>query len=164
MSIPRVAARPASMLLVALLCVAFHATFVRAQDKNQPLRIVSMQAQLFMMREGAFGEDLIGSGRADIVWNVGVSYSADTFLVIVKVMGPSILREPLPRLVFTATTGRRVILSQTARIFNAIGDGTYHAAFLVPTTGCDPVKLSARIPGQRKPATMTKLINSQCGE
>jgi hypothetical protein len=164
MRILRVAARSASLLLLGLLTFSLFEAAARAQDAGRALRIESMQAKLFMMREGTFGEDLIGTGEAKIVWNVGVNYTADTFLVIVKVTGPAMAREPLPSLDFTATTGRRVLLRQTAKIFNTIGDGTYYAAFLVPTTGCDPVKLSARIPGQRRAAVMTKLINFQCGE
>ena len=152
---------PVLFLLLALTSIESTAA---AQDKKGALQIKSMQAKLFMMRDGTFGEDLIGSGQASIVWNVGVNYTADTFLVIVEVTGPPENREPLPTLVFTAATGRRVFLNQTARIFNTIGDGTYYAAFLVPTTGCDPIKVTARIQGQRKAATMSKLINFQCGE
>ena len=164
MKILPVAAKSATIVLFLLLALtAIEGTAV-AQDKKGTLQIKSMQAKLFMMRDGTFGEDLIGSGQADIVWNVGVNYTADTFLVLVEVTGPPENREPLPTLVFTATTGRRMLVKQTARIFNTIGDGTYYAAFLVPTTGCDPIKVTARIPGQRKPATMSKLINFQCGE
>jgi hypothetical protein len=160
------AAKQCSLAVLMLLTTALFAASADAQDaaRSGSLQIKSMQAKLFMLREGKFGDDLIGTGQASIVWNVGVNYTADTFLVIVEVTGPPIMREPFPKLVFTATRGRRVVLSRTATVFNAIGDGTYYAAFLVPTTGCDPVKLMARIPGRRKPATMTQLINFQCGE
>jgi hypothetical protein len=155
-------------LLMLLTFALFEVRTTAQQRADTSLRIKAMQVKLFMMREGTFGDDLIATDQARIVWNVGVNATADRFLVIVEVLGPSIFREPLPRLLFTATQGRRVVLKQTARIFNAIGDGTYYAAFLVPTTGCDSVKLTARIPGQspgqRKPATMTQLVNFQCGE
>jgi hypothetical protein len=152
------------LALLTFIAFAFFAVRTDAQERaSGALQIKSMQVKLFKMREGTFGDDLIATDQARIVWNVGVNATADRFLVIVEVVGSAIFREPLPRLVLTAAQGRRVVLSQTARIFNAI-DGTYYAAFLVPTTGCDPVKLTARIPGQRKQATMTQLVNFQCGE
>lgn len=164
MKILAVAVKHAALVLLMLHAFYTLEGNAQAQGNTQTLQIKSMQAKLFMMRDGTFGDDLIGSGQANVVWNVGVNYTADTFLVIVEVTGPPENREPLPTLNFTASTGRRVFLRQTARIFNTIGDGTYYAAFLVPTTGCDPIKVTARITGQRRPATMSKLINFQCGE
>jgi|SRR5215213_2203821 len=159
-----VAAKRASILLLAFLILALDEKAVSAQDTGPAFRIESMQAKLFMMADGTFGEDLIGTGRADIVWNVGVRADADRMLVIVKVIGPSAALESLPTLVVTATTGRRVVLSQTAKILSAVGEGKYYAAFIVPTTGCDPVKLTARIAEHKRAARLTKLINFQCGE
>jgi len=165
MRIRTIIVRRLPVTLLMLLSLALFEGRTEAQERaSAPLQIKAMQVKLFMMREGTFGDDLIATDQARIVWNVGVNATADRFLVIVEVVGPPIFREPLPRLVFTATQGRRVVLKQTARIFNAIDDGIYYAAFLVPTTGCDPVKLTARIPGQRKQATMTQLVNFQCGE
>lgn len=157
------AAKLAMCVLLLQLVLFAHAGVVSAQENSEGLQIKSMQAKLFMMREGTFGEDLISTDRARIVWNVGVNVTSDTLLVIVEVTGPAVAREPLPTLVFTAATIRGVFLRQTARIFTAI-DGKYHAAFLVPTTGCVPIKVVARIPRQRKPSTMSQLINFQCGE
>lgn len=151
-------------LLTFFTFALFEVTAVAQERADQPLQIKSMQVKLFMMREGTFGDDLIATDQASIVWNVGVNATADRFLVIVEVVGPPIFRDPLPRLVFTATQGRRVVLSQTARILNSVDDGKYYAAFLVPTTGCDPVKLTARIPERRKQAAIRQLINFQCGE
>jgi hypothetical protein len=158
-----VAAGRVSPLLLLFLIAVLDEKAVSAQDTGRRFRIESMQAKLFMMADGTFGEDLIGSGQASIVWNVGVRSDADRFLVIVKVVGPSAVLESPPTLVFTATAGRRVILRQTAKIFSAVGEGKYFAAFIVPTTGCDPIKLSARIAGYKR-ATLTRLINFQCGE
>ena len=164
MKILAVAVRPHLLFLFLLFaCSAFEVS-AQAQRNSQALEIKSIQAKLFLMREGKFGEDLVNPDRANIVWNVGVNALSDTVLFTVEVTGPAENREPLPTLVFTAATGRRMLVKQTARIFNTIGDGTYYAAFLVPTTGCDPIKVTARIPGQRKPAMMSKLINFQCGE
>ena len=159
-----VAVRPIVLVLLMLFsCHAFEVN-AQAQRSKQTLQIKSIQAKLFLMREGKFGDDLINPDQANIVWNVGVNYISDTVLVIVEVKGPAEHREPLPTLVFNAATIRGVFLRQTARVFNVIGDGTYYAAFLVPTTGCVPIKVTARIPGQRKPATKSQLINFQCGE
>jgi hypothetical protein len=164
MRIRTITSRGLRLALLMLFTFALFEARTDAQERaNATLQIKSLQVKLFKMREGTFGDDLIATDQARIVWNVGVNATADRFLVIVEVVGPAIFREPLPRLVLTATQGRRVVLSQTARIFNAI-DGTYYAAFLVPTTGCDPVNLTARIPGQRKPATLRQLVNFQCGE
>ena len=158
-----VAAKRVSPLLLLLLIPALDDGAVSAQETGPAFRVESMQAKLFMMADGTLGEDLIASGRADIVWNVGVRADADRMLVIVKVTGPSAAFESSPTLIFTALKGRRVVLRQTAKILSIIGEGKYYAAFIVPTTGCDPVKLSARIAGYKR-TTMTRLINFQCGE
>lgn len=163
MKILAVAVRPIMFVLFTLFaCYAFEAN-AQAQASKETLQIKSIQARLFLMREGKFGDDLINPDRANIVWNVGVNALSDTFLVIVEVTGPAEHREPLPTLVLTAETIRKVFFRRTARVFTAI-DGKYYAAFLVPTSGCAPIKVTARIPGQRKPATRSQLINFQCGE
>lgn len=150
------------VLFLLLNCFA-HVESVRAQAKTEGLEIKSMQVKLFMMREGTFGEDLVATDQARIVWNIGVNAISDTFLVIVEVTGPAEYREPLPTLVLTAETIRGIFQRQTARILTAV-DGKYYAAFLVPMTGCVPIKLVARIPRQRKSTTKSQLINFQCGE
>lgn len=151
---------PALLFLLAYVALEGRAS---AQVNAEGLEIKSMQVKLFKMREGTFGDDLVATDQARIVWNIGVNAISDTFLVIVEVNGPAVAREPLPPLVFTAATIRGVFLRQTARIFNAI-DGKYYAAFLVPATGCAPIKVVARIPRRRKPSMMSQLINFQCGE
>lgn len=165
MRIARHSIERGSLLLLMLLGLTLTATAVAAQGRRrEPFEIKSMRARLFMSRDGSFGEDLLASDEARILWNIGIHYSSDAVLVVVEVAGPPDVREPYRRLAFTATSGRRVLLSQTVPIYNFFDDARYHAAFIVHGTGCDPVKLTARILGQRKPATMTKLINFQCGE
>jgi hypothetical protein len=158
-----VAAKRVSPLLLLFLIPALDERAVRAQDAGPAFRVESMQAKLFMMADGTLGEYLIATGRASIVWNVGVRADADRMLVIVKVTGPPTAFESTPTLIFTALTGRRVVLRQTAKILSIVGEGKYYAAFIVPVTGCDPVRLSARIGGSKR-RTMTRLINFQCGE
>ncbi|HVG35515.1 MAG TPA: hypothetical protein VM911_20865 [Pyrinomonadaceae bacterium] len=150
------------VLLLLLTCIA-HEGSASAQGRAEGLEIKSIQVKLFKMREGTFGEDLVATDQARIVWNIGVNAISDTFLVVVEVTGPAEHRESLPTLVLTAETIRGVFQRQTARIFTAI-DGKYYAAFLVPTTGCVPIKIVARIPRRRKPSIKSQLINFQCGE
>src|SRR5215210_6152621 len=114
------------VLLLFLICLA-HAGLASAQVNAEGLEIKSIQVKLFKMREGTFGDDLVATDQARIVWNIGVNAISETFLVVVEVAGPAVAREPLPRLVFTAETIRGVFLRQTARVFNAI-DGKYYAA------------------------------------
>lgn len=157
------AARLIMPVLLLLLTFLARIENVSAQGKTQALEIKSIQVKLFMMREGTFGEDLVATDQARIVWNIGVNAISETFLVIVEVTGPAEHREPLPTLVLTAETIRGVFQRQTARILTVV-DGKYYAAFLVPMTGCVPIKIVARIPRQRKPSTRSQLINFQCGE
>jgi hypothetical protein len=163
MKIMTSAARLTLTILFLLFIFVAHVGRADAQGNDAgSLQIKSMQVKLFLMREGTFGDDLVATDQARVVWNVGVNATSETFLVIVEVTGPAVAREPLPTLVFTAETIRGVFQRQTARIFNAI-DGKYYAAFLVPVTGCVPIKVVARIPRQRKPSVMSQLINFQCG-
>src|SRR3982751_7103820 len=85
------------VLLIVLTCVA-HVGRANAQGKSEGLQIKSMQVKLFLMREGTFGDDLVATDQARIVWNVGVNATSDTFLVIVEVTGPAVARAPLPSL------------------------------------------------------------------
>ena len=153
------------LLALALIGVASMPAPVAAQEgRREPFEIKSMRARLFMSRDGSLGDDLLASGEASLLWNVGIHYSSDAVLVVVEVAGPPDTRQPYRRLAFTATSGRRVLLNQTVPIYNFFDDARYHAAFIVRVSGCDPVKLTARILGQRRQATLTRRINFQCGE
>ncbi|HEV2914035.1 MAG TPA: hypothetical protein VGX92_12205 [Pyrinomonadaceae bacterium] len=166
MRIPRRSFKRGSLLLLLMLLTAalMETTAAAQSGRREPFEIKSMQARLFMSRDGSLGEDLFASDEARILWNIGVHYSSDSVLVIVEIAGPPDEREPYRRLALTATSGRRVLLNGSVPIYNFFDDARYHAAFIVHGTGCEPVKLTARILGQRKPATMTRLINFQCGE
>ena len=72
-------------------------------------------------------------------------------------------------IVLTATEGRRTIFRGT------FGPGPYQGAsedgkkFYVPfwissNVLCDPLKLTARVTGQRQPSATTKTVKFQCGE
>lgn len=165
MEIVRITTRAACLVLLILFTMIFLEPAAQAQGRGaESFQIKSMQAKLFKNDEGVFGDDLIGSGEAQVIWNVGVNYISDTVLVIVEVAGTPGVYESKPRLVFTATAGRRVIMSKSVGIYWIKDNGTFNLAFLVPTSGCDPIKLSARFPAQRRSATLTKLLNFQCGE
>ena len=72
-------------------------------------------------------------------------------------------------LVLTATEGRRTVLRGT------YGPGPYqgtsedgkkfYAPFWISSNGlCDPLKITARVVGQRQASTMTKTVKFLCGE
>ncbi|HYY58254.1 MAG TPA: hypothetical protein VE842_13050 [Pyrinomonadaceae bacterium] len=152
------------MLALASCAAIMEATVAAQGGRREPFEIKSMRARLFMSRDGSLGDDLLASGEASLLWNVGIHYSSDAVLVVVEIAGPPDTREPYRKLAFTATSGRRVLLNQTVPIYNFFDDARYHAAFIVRVSGCDPVNLTARILGQRRQATLTRRINFQCGE
>ena len=57
--------------------------------------------------------------------------------------------------------GKPAIFTRTMRI-NVGSDYKFFAAFWLYETGCYPVELMARIPGQR--GSLRKTINLRCGE
>jgi len=143
--------------------------------KPPPLAIASMKAMLFYEDKGTFSADV---SEADTgppyvppkLWNTPLQYEnrATSVLVVVEVAGDE--SPPERRLEFTARyipvrgRSREIVVRKIVPIPIKVNEqDNYHAGFWLYDTGCNPVKLSARIVGRKKGA-MKKVIKFGCGE
>jgi hypothetical protein len=153
------------------------AAIVPAASKSQKapvFKIAAIKALLFYEDKGTFSKDILADPNFAL-WNTIIGggsaegHSTST-LIIVELSGGPESYEPSRQLEFTATyksagkNARPIIVKRITDtgIFNK--QGNWFAAFWLYDTGCEPVKLSARILGQPQPSAMTKRIGFQCGE
>ncbi len=133
-------------------------------------RITAIKAMLFYDGSATFSRDVLA--KPDFAfWNAIIGEGdaegpSNSTLVLVEISGKPSTNEPPPsRLVeFTAIASRKVLLKRTSDI-GLFGDsGKFYAAFWLYKTGCQPIKISARIVGQTLPSSLTKTIPFACGE
>lgn len=143
---------------------------VRPVSSTPPYKITGIRAMLFYDGKGIFSRDVLA--KPDFTfWNTIIGEgdaegSSNSTLVLVEITGNPSREEPSPsrKVEFTATASRRVLLKRTSEI-GLFGDsGKFYAAFWLYDTGCQPVKISARIIGQKQPSSMSKTIPFACGE
>jgi hypothetical protein len=163
--------RYVAALLITLFALASspQAMTMRKAVAPPPFKITAIKAKLFFEGTGTFSEDILT--QPDLaLWNTIIgegsagSPSSST-LVLVEVSGQYNPNEAAPnrKVEFTATGPKKIALKRLDDIH--IGkDGKYYAAFWLYDTGCEPIKLSARIVGQSQPSAMTKTIPFKCGE
>ncbi|HEX8249191.1 MAG TPA: hypothetical protein VF599_13525 [Pyrinomonadaceae bacterium] len=160
------AARGYGFPAIAFLFLIYVPAFVcAAQDENSRIRISRIQARIFYNNTGAFSEDAIG-GNVDL-WNTPFDSSYST-LVIVELDGvPEYLKSDI-RVEFAAryipfdrVKGVQVV-RQVETIRNGSENGKIYVAFWLKKTGCNPVRLAARIVGRKQ--RFRETINFGCGE
>lgn len=141
--------------------------------RPQGLRLTGIRANLFYETSGTFSPDVFT--HPVNLWNTMIEGASregasESMLVVVEVKaeGPG-----------WVPTGRRVQLTARYRIADASGYGKpaffnktmrinigsadkFFAGFWLYETGCHPVKLTARIVGQKH--SLRKTINLRCGE
>ncbi|HYJ47446.1 MAG TPA: hypothetical protein VEV81_12610 [Pyrinomonadaceae bacterium] len=163
--------RVAAVSLLALLAIAtnIEAVTPRKAAAQPPFKITAVKAMLFFDEKGTFSDDLLTQPNLAL-WNTIIGEGSagspsNSTLVLVEVSGKYNPDEAAPnrKVEFTATAAGKVLLRKSADI--RIGEkGKYYAAFWLYDTGCDKIKLSARLTGQTQPSSMTKTIPFQCGE
>lgn len=137
-----------------------------ASNSPAQTKITGIQAKLFYQNTGKLSEDIF-SQPSDL-WNVYLDYIYST-LVIVEVQGkndgkqfdkPNRIELSARYRPFEDTTKEITIRKTTPIWFDE--NGKANVGFWVDNVGCDPVKLSAIIIGQKK--IMRQTINFGCGE
>jgi hypothetical protein len=165
----------ARLVVFGLITLLFFSTVnmavarTRKTSVQPPFKITAIKAMLFFDEKGTFSDDLLTHPDMAL-WNTIIGEGAagspsNSTLVLVEVSGKYNPNEAAPnrKVDFTATGGGKVLLRKMADI--RIGEnGKYYAAFWLYDTGCDKIKLSARLTGQSQPSSMTKTIPFQCGE
>lgn len=156
-----------SLLLVFASLSMESAAQKRIHGQTSAFKITAIQAKLFFDQRGTFSEDVL-SGENKSLWNVGVSGGSagglsTSTLVLVEITGKP--WDVLGRNVeFIARGPRRMLLRKIVEVGSLGEEGKFYAAFWLTGTGCDPVRLSARIIGQSPALAMKKTIDFRCGE
>jgi hypothetical protein len=166
-------------VLVALSALVYCFLASTANAQTSSTRIVSMKAQLFYEDKGTFSpEDAAEDDHGPPYsppkfWNVPMHYEdrSTSVLVIVEVSGEG---NSEPRLEFTARyvpytkAAKEIVVRRVVPVSILIKAGAkpdpHFVGFWLYETGCDPVKLSARILGPRQTAIVRKVIKFDCGE
>ncbi len=163
-------ARFAWILFIGLLILAANLE-VRAAPifSTPPYKINAIKAMLFYDGKGTFSRNVLATPDFTF-WNTIIGEGdaegpSNSTLVLVEITGNPSPNEPLPsrKIEFTAVASRKILLKRTTDIF--LGDsGKFYAAFWPYDTGCQPIKITARIIGQSLPSSMSKTIPFACGE
>jgi hypothetical protein len=160
-----------------LLCVS--ATPKPARAQTTPFRITTMKALLFYEDKGTFSADAAEDDQGPPYvppkfWNTPMQYEnrSTSTLVVIEVSGDP-LRNPQAKLEFTASyvpwtrESRAILVRRLLPISIPIKVGEvdkYYAGVWLYKTGCNPVKLTARVIGGGQGSVARKVIKFGCGE
>ena len=168
----RLIRRLSTTVFVSLLVLSanLEALAVHAPAPPAPYKITAIKAMLFYDGKGTFSRDVLT--KPDFrFWNVIIGEGeaegpSNSTLVLIEVTGHPSRDEASPSrsIVFTATSGGKVLLRKVTRIGLFSDEGKFYAGFWLYDTGCQPIKISARIVGQTQPSSLSKTIPFACGE
>ena len=165
------------LLVLGALAFCVHTSTANAQ--TNPHKIASMKAQLFYEDKGTFSpEDAAEDDHGPPYhppkfWNGPLHYEnrSTSVLVVVEVSGEGNSEarlEFIARYVPLTRSSKEIVVRRVVPVdisLNAGGKADPHfVGFWLYETGCHTVKLSARILGQRRTATVRKVIKFGCGE
>lgn len=159
------------LLFVGLLIfsASLSAFAVRPVSPPPPYKITSIKAMLFYDGKGTFSRNVLAKPDFSF-WNAIIGGgdaegSSNSTLVLVEVSGNPSPNEASPsrKIAFTASASGKIVLQRTSDI-GLFTDGKFYAGFWLYDTGCQPIKISARIIGQGPPSSMSKTIPFKCGE
>ena len=135
-----------------------------------PYKITAIQAKLFYSDKGTFSRNVLAKPDFGF-WNTIIGEGdaegpSDSTLVMVEVSGknPEGEMPPTRKIELTAVATGKVLLKRAIEIGIFSKDNKFYAGFWLYGTGCEPVKLTARIVGQSQPSSMSKTIPFECGE
>lgn len=147
---------------------AFSITGRFAQTKVAP-KITAIRAQLFYDASGTFSPDVLSQKDAAL-WNTiigeGSSGGASTStFVTVEVSGRN-LAVGATKVEITATGNKSRLIQKRVIDVDIYDERTkFFAPFWLYDTGCEPIKISARLIGAGAPRTVvTRTIPFACGE
>lgn len=163
---------PTQLITAILLVVTLDltASALNPVSATPPYKITAIQAKLFYYDKGTFSRNVLA--KPDFaLWNTIIGEGdaegpSDSTLVLVEVTGESSEgeRQPLRKVELTALAGGKVLLKRAIEVGLFSNDHKFYAAFWLYDTGCEPVKLTARMVGQPQASLMSKTIPFNCGE
>lgn len=169
--IPKSLPARVAWLAAAVVCLLFASLPAAAKStpKTAAYKITGIQAKLFYDSNGTFSRDVMAA-PAFTFWNTVIGEGdaeapSSATLVLVEVSGPGgTAGEGARKVSLTVTAGKKVMLNRTSAIGLFTTEGKFYAAFWIYDTGCQPLKLTAKITGQSPVASKTATIPFACGE
>ena len=156
--------------ILLVLIFVFTASALGPVLATPPYKITSIQAKLFYHDKGTFSRNVLAKPDFGF-WNTIIGEGdaegpSEATLVLVEVLGKSAESEAAPsrKVELTAVAGGKVLVKRAIQVGLFSDDHKFYAAFWLYDTGCEPVKLTARIVGQSQPSSMSKTIPFECGE
>lgn len=156
--------------ILLVLTFDFTASALNLVSATPPYKITAIQAKLFYYDKGTFSRNVLAKPDFGF-WNTIIGEGdadgpSDSTLVLVEVSGKSSEGEmpPSRKVELTAVARGKVLLKRAIEVGLFSDDHKFYAAFWLYDTGCEPVKLTARIVGQSQPSSMSKTIPFECGE
>jgi len=158
---------PKAKIIVGLIIALVFAPCLSASQKAQTK--VTIRAQLFYDATGTFSDDILT--RKDLaLWNTIIGEgsaggpSTSTF-VTVEISGRH-LAVGATKVEITASGTKKGIIQKRVLAVDIYDERTkFFAPMWLHDTGCDPIKISARLIGAGAPATVvTRRIPFECGE
>ena len=134
-----------------------------------PYQITDVRVHLFYSREGTFSVNLVGTPNMTSLWNTiigggqGGGASSAT-LVVVEVSGQpgSYAGESSVELVVRGEKKEVLRRRQSLDVLSSKGKG--YVGFWLYDTGCDPLRVSAKLTGKTKSNPVEIEIPFRCGE
>lgn len=152
-----------------ILSASLSAFAVRPASPPPPYKITGIKAMLFYDGKGTLSRDVLAKPDFSF-WNTIIGEGdaegpSNSTLVLIEISGNPSPNEASPprKIEFTAVASGKVILKRASDI-GLFADGKFYAGFWLYDTGCQPIKISARIIGQGQPSLMSKTIPFKCGE
>lgn len=173
MTITRPARLTSIKIASTIICLCLSLT---ASSIGQPpsFKITAIKAMLYFEQTGTFSKDVLANPDFAF-WNTIIgegdagSPSSST-LVLVEVTGEVGAYEASRKIEFTATykPNGRIAREQTIKRISEVNimseKGKFYAPFWLYETGCNPVRLTARIVGQGQASLIKNAIRFKCGE
>lgn len=170
--------RPARTIIYLALALVFtgsgFSSPTSAKSASPPFKITAIKAMLFYEQKATFSKDVLADPKF-VLWNTIIGDgdagggSAST-LVLVEVTGKAGSYQPDRKIEFVASykpngkSLRLITLRRAIEIGILSATGKFYVPFWLYDTGCNQVKLSARIVGQAQPSAMKRSIDFECGE
>ena len=166
------------LLLLLPLALSLSVPTTGSSQRAQRFNVVALKAMLFYEDKGTFSEDVTDEDNGNYyppkLWNTPIHYEnrSSSVLVTVEVAGdpeaqPERKLELIARYVPLGKGTREIVVRKVVSISiptKLNEKDSFHAGFWLYDTGCDPVRLRARIIGARETSTMKRVIKFDCGE
>ena len=157
-------------LLLALVGTVLSPSRPSATSQSvAPYQITDVRVHLFYSREGTFSGNLVGTPNMNSLWNTVIGAgqgggASSATLVVVEVSGKpgSYAGESSVDLSVRGEKKENLHRRQRLDVLSAKGKG--YTGFWLYDTGCEPLRVSAKLDGKTKSGPVNIEIPFRCGE